>query len=86
MGAGGKQLTLEHTTATTQVLNAMKLDADDLIYYSELVEPVEITIPGTPLSHHEMLQQADQILDGLVFSEESGTPHISRYDIREFVY
>jgi hypothetical protein len=86
LGAGGKQLTLEHTTATTQVLNAMKLDADDLIYYSELVEPVEITIPGTPLSHHEMLQQADQILDGLVFSEESGTPHISRYDIREFVY
>jgi hypothetical protein len=33
-----------------------------------------------------MLKQADQILDGLVFGEEGGTPHISRYDIREFVY
>jgi Radical SAM superfamily len=92
LGAGGKQLSYEHVTTTIQVLNAMKLDADDLIYYSELVEPNDTPAlgrpepTGMPLSHHEMLQQADQILDGLVFSEEGGTPHISRYDIREFVY
>jgi radical SAM superfamily enzyme YgiQ (UPF0313 family) len=92
LGAGSKQLSYEHITATIQVLNSMKLDADDLIYYSELVElaaaptPNKLELADTPLSHQEMLKQADQILDGLVFGEEGGTPHISRYDIREFVY
>ncbi|HTX78629.1 MAG TPA: radical SAM protein [Longilinea sp.] len=89
LGAGGKELAQEHATATIRVLNAMKLDADDLIYYSELVESDTLgkSKPDyTQLSHPEMLAQADQILDGLVFSEEGGTPHISRYDIREFIY
>jgi hypothetical protein len=66
----------------------MKLDANDLIYYSELVEPEDpkFQTPGERLSHQEMSDQTDQIQKGLIFSEAGGTPHISRYDIREFVY
>jgi hypothetical protein len=53
-----------------------------------LVEPEDskFQTPGERLSHQEMLDQADQILKGLIFNETGGTPHISRYDIREFVY
>ena len=39
-----------------------------------------------PLTSEERLQQAELIERGLEFSEEGGMPHISRYDIREFVY
>jgi radical SAM superfamily enzyme YgiQ (UPF0313 family) len=88
LGAGGKQLSHEHVVETVQVLNDMKLDANDLIYYSELVEPEDpkFQTPGERLSHQEMSDQTDQIQKGLIFSEAGGTPHISRYDIREFVY
>ena len=34
-----------------------------------------------------MIQHACEAIEaGLKFSETGGTPHISRYDIREFVY
>jgi len=39
-----------------------------------------------PLSPQERIAQGDEIEAGLSFSAEAGEPHISRYDIREFVY
>lgn len=40
----------------------------------------------TPLTPAERLAQGEQIERRLRFSQAGGVPHISRYDIREFVY
>ncbi len=39
-----------------------------------------------PLTPAERSAQGEQIERGLTFSTRGGIPHISRYDIREFVY
>ena len=41
--------------------------------------------PST-LTSAERIAQGEEIEAGLRFTEERGVPHISRYDIREFVY
>lgn len=71
----------------------MCLDMDDLIYLSDLVESEGLTYIQNafqaellPLTFEELQSQANQIRSGLRFSATGGTPHISRYDIREFVY
>lgn len=93
LGAGGHAYAREHVRATIEAINAMHLDLDDIIYFSELVESegLEYTRDAfqanlQPLTARERQDQAAQIEAGLVFSPEGGTPHISRYDIREFVY
>jgi hypothetical protein len=71
----------------------MQLDMHDLIYFSELI--TEEGTPYTrdayaahlqPISSEERIAQGEAIERGLRFSRRGGTPHISRYDIREFVY
>ena len=71
----------------------MRLDIDDIVYFSELVENEGLAYSASafninlrPLSAEEIIQQENAITNGLKFSEDGGTPHISRYDIREFVY
>lgn len=93
LGAGGQQFARKHVEDTIRLINAMPLDADDLIYFSELVESegMEYTRDAfqaalRPLSAAQRLAQGDEIEAGLRFSPTGGTPHISRYDIREFVY
>ena len=93
LGAGGQAYARQHVRETISVLNAMRLDADDLIYFSELVEAegMEYTRDAyeaglQPLNAEERLIQGEQIEAGLKFSTAGGDPHISRYDIREFVY
>lgn len=93
LGAGGHQYKQTHIRETVRVLNEMALDADDLIYFSELIESEGMPYIQTaydqhlmPLTSEERIQQGEDIEAGLIFSEEGGTPHISRYDIREFVY
>ncbi len=93
LGAGGHQYADAHVRDTIAALNAMPLDADDIVYFSELIvsEGMEYARRAyeeglQPLTHEERLAQQEAIEDGLRFSEEGGTPHISRYDIREFVY
>jgi hypothetical protein len=39
-----------------------------------------------PLDRTQILEQAEMIQKALKFDASHGTPHISRYDIREFVY
>ena len=70
----------------------MNLDADDLIYFSELIESDGLEYSKQafsanlePLSSQERFLQRKSIEENLIFSE-SGTPHISTYDIRDFVY
>ncbi len=93
LGAGGHEFEQSHIRETTRVLNQMPLDADDLIYFSELIESEGMPYVQSafqehwrPLTSAERIQQGEKIEEGLQFSEEGGTPHISRYDIREFVY
>lgn len=93
LGAGGQQYASGHVKDTIAALNAMPLDMDDLIYFSELVvsEGMEYARDAyqaglKPLSPEERAAQGEQIERALKFSPKGGTPHISRYDIREFVY
>jgi hypothetical protein len=65
----------------------------DQIYFSELIEFEDMPYARdafqseiNPLDTDGILQQADQIHSRLKFKSQRGTPHISRYDIREFVY
>ncbi len=93
LGAGGHSYAKEHVKETIKALNAMPLDLEDIIYFSELIENEDLPYVRDayqahlePLTPEERVAQAEQIESLLVFSEAGGTPHISRYDIREFVY
>jgi Radical SAM superfamily len=93
LGAGGKQYGAGHVQDTIKALNAMPLDMDDIIYFSELFvdegmayAQAAYTAQLQPLTSHERIAQGEEIERGLRFTLERGTPHISRYDIREFVY
>ncbi len=93
LGAGGKKYAASHVHDTINAINAMPLDMDDLIYFSELVENENLPYVKDayqnallPLNDQERSVQSEAIESGLIFSSQGGTPHISRYDIREFVY
>ncbi len=93
LGAGGQAYARAHVRDTIAALNAMPLDLDDLIYFSELIESegLEYTRDAfenqlQPLDAAGRIAQGEAIEAGLKFSKEGGVPHISRYDIREFVY
>jgi hypothetical protein len=93
LGAGGHSYARDHIQDTIAALNAMPLDLDDLLYFSELVESegLDYTQPAyhqqlRPLTSAERIAQGEEIETGLKFNAERGIPHISRYDIREFVY
>lgn len=93
LGAGGHKYAQGHIQDTIQSLNAMHLDMDDIIYFSELIENNDLqytrkafTDDLIPLTSKERIAQQVEIESRLRFSQTGGTPHISRYDIREFVY
>jgi radical SAM superfamily enzyme YgiQ (UPF0313 family) len=93
LGAGGHQYAQQHVRDTIRAINAMHLDMDDLIYFSELVVSEGMAYARDayqaglkPLTPAERVVQGDQIERKLTFSRAGGMPHISRYDIREFVY
>jgi hypothetical protein len=78
---------------TIRAINAMPLDMDDIVYFSELVADeglaysrVAYQAQLVPLTEQERIKQGEAIEDGFHFSQARGMPHISRYDIREFVY
>ncbi|MCL4505922.1 MAG: radical SAM protein [Chloroflexi bacterium] len=93
LGAGGHQYAAGHVNDTISAINAMPLDMDDIVYFSELIvdEGMDYARAAfqanlSPLTSEERIAQGQLIEAGLRFSEQGGTPHISRYDIREFVY
>lgn len=91
VGLGGRRFAAGHVADTISAVNEMRLSADDLLFFSDLVE-----VPGTPyptlasaedvraLSLDERLDQLDAIRSGLAF--EGRPPQVARYDVREFVY
>jgi hypothetical protein len=93
LGAGGQAYAREHVRETIRVLNEMPLDLNDIVYFSELIESegmpyLQDAFQSSlkPLTSQERIAQGEAIERRLKFSAHSGTPHISRYDIREFVY
>ncbi|HEX2978998.1 MAG TPA: radical SAM protein [Anaerolineaceae bacterium] len=93
LGAGGKIYSRAHIEDSIQAIQQMGLDADDLIYFSELIEREGMQYSRdafqaglTPLSSAERIAQGEEIEARLAFDPGRGVPHISRYDIREFVY
>ena len=93
LGAGGHQYGEAHVRDTVRVLNAMGLDRDDIVYFSELVTDEGLPYAQhasqaelRPLSADGRLMQADAIERQLKFSRTGGIPPISKYDIHEFVY
>lgn len=93
LGAGGRLYAKQHVKDTIKVLNSMQLGMDDLIYFSELIESEGMSYVADaysnnlhPLTSVERISQGEEIEKALKFSRSGGTPHISRYDIREFVY
>ncbi len=92
LGAGGHRYAREHIHDTIRWLNAMPLDGDDLIYFSELMVSSEMAYAKDavqakldPLEAEERAAQGEMIEEGLRFHGASRPP-VSRYDIREFVY
>jgi hypothetical protein len=92
LGAGGTLYARSHISDTVRIINQMNLDADDLVYFSELIESEGLEYSQKafsdslrPLSMEERLEQRKSIEEQLFFSDR-GTPHISTYDIRDFVY
>lgn len=92
LGAGGNKYDQFHIRDTIRIINQMNLDADDIIYFSELIEKEGFDYSKDaylenllPLTAEERIRQENQISTGFIFSDK-GTPHISRYDIRDFIY
>jgi NAD(P)-dependent dehydrogenase (short-subunit alcohol dehydrogenase family) len=93
VGAGGARFQEAHIRETAQVINAMPLDENDLIYFSQVVD-----YPGStysqraaeagilPLGSAEVEQQMVRLRAGLEFGDPARAPKVSYYDIREFVY
>ncbi len=92
LGAGGQQYAKQHIQNTVKLINQMALDADDLIYFSELIENSDLAYtklayqarlsPLTPLER----EKQGQIMSQQFKFYQNDAPHISRYDIRDFVY
>ncbi len=92
LGAGGKQYSDGHVKDTINLINQMDLDANDIIYFSELIADEGITYTTNafennlqPLTTTERILQRKMIEKALFF-RGNDSPHISQYDIRDFVY
>ncbi|MBI5305938.1 MAG: radical SAM protein [Chloroflexi bacterium] len=93
VGAGGDKYADQHVQHTIDLVNAMPLDASDLIYFSELVDYPDSVYSALaraenirPLTVHEIAQQMAQMRAGFRFRNLDRAPKISFYDIREFIY
>jgi Radical SAM superfamily len=93
VGAGGEKFEHAHIQHTTELVNALPLDENDLIYLSELVDfPNSIysqraAAAGIPPMELEEIEGQRQILqDAFCFRDRAHAPRVSAYDIREFVY
>jgi radical SAM superfamily enzyme YgiQ (UPF0313 family) len=94
LGAGGLRYADAHTSRTAEVLEAMQLEENDLLYFSELVvvdgleygRRVKGAADLQPLSPEDCAAQRRTILDLLRITEHAAKARTATYDIREFVY
>lgn len=93
LGVGGRRFAEEHVMNSAAALNAMPLGRGDIVYFSPFV-----VHPGSEysrlaamegieaLTEQEMAAQEAAIVARLRPADPNGSPQISRYDIREFIY
>jgi len=93
VGAGGERFQAGHVRGTAEVLTRMQLGEDDIVYFSELLEP-----PGSEyerrvraegvrsLDAREVAGQRAAIASSFRPADERRPPRRARYDLREFIY
>jgi hypothetical protein len=93
VGAGGARFDKTHVQATTQLINSLPLDENDLIYLSELVDTPDsaysrlaVKAGIEPYGIQEVERQMLALRAGFRFNNREHAPRVSSYDIREFVY
>lgn len=93
VGAGGAKFERAHIQDTTRLINALPLDEGDLIYFSELIDFPQSSYSElaaeagiAPLDADALDEQMRVLRAGLQFDDAAHAPHVSLYDIREFVY
>jgi radical SAM superfamily enzyme YgiQ (UPF0313 family) len=94
LGAGGERFAKSHATCTTEALNAMRLGAEDLVYFSEYVDDPALAYGQRaagagdlrPLLSERCADQRRAIVDGIRGAPGARPPRHATYDIREFVY
>ncbi|MEW5718087.1 MAG: radical SAM protein, partial [Chloroflexota bacterium] len=93
VGAGGDKYAAQHVRRTVAVVNALPLDQNDLIYFSELVDHPRAEHSALlhdanirPLTIGEIEHQMTLMRAGFQFHDFDRAPKVSYYDIREFIY
>jgi hypothetical protein len=94
LGAGGERFADAHVARTAEVLTAMRLGAEDLVYFSEYVDDPGLAYGRRaagapdlqPLSPARNANLRRAILAGVRAADTSRPPRTATYDIREFVY
>lgn len=91
LGIGGDKYAEAHVAHTVEAVNAMTLGSDDIIYFSEFVDP-----PNAPYNEQAEAENIRPLARPAVWTQEAemragfrfpaGRPKISVYDIREFIY
>jgi hypothetical protein len=94
LGAGGSRFAEAHAARTSEILAAMRLVSDDLLYFSEYVDDPDLAygrraagapdLQPLPPGRNAELRQS--ILAGLRPADPARPPRSATYDIREFVY
>jgi hypothetical protein len=92
-GAGGEKYATQHVLQTAEIVNAMPLDENDLVYFSELVDYNRSSYSALaqqagirPLTVEEIEEQMRQMRAGFRFRNDGHMPQVSYYDVREFIY
>jgi hypothetical protein len=93
VGAGGEQTRDDHRRATLALVQAMPLDAGDLVYLSPFVdqEPSPYSAAAraaglTPMSERAIRAEVQRWKDELSAWARPRRMRISNYDVREFIY
>jgi hypothetical protein len=94
LGAGGERFAEAHAARTAEVLTAMGLGPQDLVYFSELVDDPGLAhgrdsagAPDLqPLTPERNAELRRAILAGFRPADPARPPRSATYDIREFVY
>lgn len=92
-GAGGEKYAEQHVRHTVDIINALPLDQNDLIYFSEMIDHRKSEYSALmreanirPLTIGEIDHQMTQMRAGFEFHNLQHAPKVSYYDIREFIY
>jgi len=94
LGVGGERFADAHVAKTAEVLTAMNLGAEDLVYFSEYVDDPSLAYGRRatgapdlqPLSPARNADLRRAILAGFRAADPAHPPRTATYDIREFVY